>query len=105
MLKAKKANRIVRIPDEKKADYIALGYRITDMDGKVVYDPINNTEDVKELKERLAEQDAEIAKLQDELKTLNEALKAKNLESAAYEAKVKKEITDRAAAAKASAKK
>ena len=63
MLKACNGNRVLRIPDEKKADYIALGYKITDMGGKVIYDPINNSEDVKEMKKAIIEKDKTIADL------------------------------------------
>lgn len=38
MLKARKANRVLKIPDEKKKTYIALGYSITDMEGNMIYD-------------------------------------------------------------------
>ena len=41
MLKARKANRVIRIPDEKKDAYAALGYKITDMNDKVVAEPHN----------------------------------------------------------------
>lgn len=39
MLKAAKKNRVLRIPDEKAAEYKKLGYTITDMTGKVTYEP------------------------------------------------------------------
>lgn len=39
MLKAAKKNRVLRIPDEKAAEYKKLGYTITDMTGKVIYEP------------------------------------------------------------------
>lgn len=39
MLKAAKKNRVLRIPDEKAAEYRKLGYTITDMTGKVIYEP------------------------------------------------------------------
>lgn len=39
MLKAAKKNRVLRIPDEKAAEYKKLGYTITDMAGKVIYEP------------------------------------------------------------------
>lgn len=96
MLKAKHGNRVVRIPDEKKADYIALGYKIIDMEGKVLYDPINNSDDVKTLKETLVKKEAEIAKLQSEIAKL----KAKNEEAAAYAEKADKEIAELKVASK-----
>lgn len=69
MLKARKGNRVTRIADERKREYIAKGYRITDMTDVVIYDPVYNNEDVKALQERAAANDAEI-----------DALKAENLE-------------------------
>lgn len=55
MLKAKRANRVMRIPDEKAQEYQALGYEITTMDGKVLSKPDNPKEKVKELEGKLAE--------------------------------------------------
>ena len=52
MLKARKKNRVIRIPDEKADEYMSLGYRITDMDGNIVREP--------------EDKDATIAKLTDE---------------------------------------
>ena len=43
MLKAKKGNRVVRIPDTRKNDYIAMGYTITTMEGKTVHEPVKAT--------------------------------------------------------------
>lgn len=39
MLKARKKNRVVRIPDTAAADYKSLGYTLTDESGNVVYEP------------------------------------------------------------------
>ena len=39
MLKARKKNRVVRIPEEKAGEYKKLGYTITDENGKTVYQP------------------------------------------------------------------
>lgn len=72
MLKATRANRVVRIPDEKKADYIALGYKILDMEDNVIYDPASNSDDIKALKEAIVKKDAEIEKLRSEIKALKE---------------------------------
>lgn len=63
MLKASKKNRVLRIPDEKAKEYLALGYTITDMKGKVVSEPENAEKKAKELA-------AENAKLQAEVETL-----------------------------------
>ncbi len=83
MLKAYRGNRVLRIPEEKKKDYIALGYRITDMDGKVLHDPVDNTDNVKVLKDGLQEKDKTIAELNGEIKALNQ--KVAELESAVAE--------------------
>ena len=60
MLKATKANRVVKIPDEKKKTYIALGYTITDMDGNVLHEHV-------EPSEKLAEAEKEIEDLKAQL--------------------------------------
>ena len=60
MLKARKANRVVKIPDEKKKTYIALGYTITDMDGNVLHEHV-------EPSEKLAEAEKEIEDLKAKL--------------------------------------
>lgn len=54
MLKARKANRVVKIPDEKKNAYIALGYTITDMDGNLVHEPSSPGRKAEELKLKVA---------------------------------------------------
>lgn len=61
MLKARKANRVIRIPDEKKDAYAALGYKITDMNDKVVAEPHNAEKEAETLK-------AQVADLEDKLK-------------------------------------
>lgn len=76
MLKARKANRVVKIPDEKKKTYIALGYTITDMDGNVLHEHV-------EPSEKLAEAEKEI-----------EDLKAKLEEVTLYAEDADKKITD-----------
>ena len=76
MLKARKANRVVKIPDEKKKTYIALGYTITDMDGNVLHEHV-------EPSEKLAEAEKEI-----------EDLKAKLEEASEYAEKADKKIED-----------
>lgn len=49
MLKARKANRVIRIPDEKKEVYIKLGYTITDMDDTIVHEHVEPTQRLKDL--------------------------------------------------------
>ena len=55
MLKARKANRVIRIPDEKKDAYIALGYKITDMNDKVVAEPHNAEKEAETLKTQVTD--------------------------------------------------
>ena len=67
MLKARKANRVVRIPDEKKDVYIKLGYTITDMDDNIVHEHVEPTQRLKDLEVE-----------NETLKVENETLKAEN---------------------------
>ena len=39
MLKARKRNRVLRIPDEKVEEYKKMGYTITDEEGNTVFEP------------------------------------------------------------------
>lgn len=55
MLKARKANRVIRIPDEKKDAYAALGYKITDMNDKVVAEPHNAEKEAETLKAQVTD--------------------------------------------------
>ena len=60
MLKARKANRVIRIPDEKKDAYIALGYKITDMNDKVVAEPHNAEKEAEALKTQVTDLEAKL---------------------------------------------
>ena len=60
MLKARKANRVIRIPDEKKDVYIALGYKITDMNDKVVAEPHNAEKEAEALKTQVTDLEAKL---------------------------------------------
>lgn len=51
MLRATKRKRSILIPEEKKAEYEALGYRIVDMEGNLLYDPPDIEEEANGLKE------------------------------------------------------
>lgn len=50
MLKARKKNRVVRIPDEKADEYKKLGYTITDEAGNTVYQPEDKDETIVALR-------------------------------------------------------
>ena len=68
MLKAKKGNRVVRIPDEKKKEYQVLGYTISDMSGKVLYEPTDPKKEIESLKAQLDDMEKEKAELEEKLK-------------------------------------
>ena len=68
MLKARKKNRIVRIPDVKADEYKKLGYTITDEDGNTVYQP--------------EDKDATIAALRKENQQLKQKITELELEKA-----------------------
>lgn len=76
MLLAEKANRRVRIADEKKDEYIGMGYTVKNMDGSLVKAPEDPKKKVKELEAELksAKEAAEkqIADLTKELEKVRE---------------------------------
>lgn len=72
MLLAEKANRVVRINDEKKDEYIGMGYTVKNMDGSIVKAPENPKERVKELESELSNLKAEKTSVDDELKKITE---------------------------------
>lgn len=80
MLKARRKNRVLRIPDEKMQEYKALGYTIMDKSGRVLCEPENKDREIDTLKAK-AQADAEkIAGLEHQIEELNaqiETLKAK----------------------------
>lgn len=80
MFYAEKMNRVLQIPDEKKEEYIRMGYSISTMDGKIVYEHMN-----QEQKLKFTESENE------KLKAENEKLKAEN--GALKEAASKQEVS------------
>ncbi|MBD5504599.1 MAG: hypothetical protein HDR09_12955 [Lachnospiraceae bacterium] len=103
MLIAEKANRVVRIADEKKDEYIGMGYTVKNMDGTVIKAPVDPKKKAQELeaelkatKEAAEKQIADLTKelekareeasstsdarmnLLETTRTENEALKAEN---------------------------
>ena len=54
MLKARKRNRIVRIPDEKVGEYKKMGYTITDLDGKTIFEPQDDKATIASLRKEIA---------------------------------------------------
>lgn len=83
MLKARKGNRVIKIPDEKKKEYIALGYTITDMKGKVIHEHVEPTEKLKQLEKENEDLRAECETLRAE----NEKLKVGGNDQSAGDAK------------------
>ena len=61
MLKARKANRVVKIPDEKKKSYIAMGYTITDMDGNMIHEHVEPSERLEKAEKEIQDLKAQIA--------------------------------------------
>ena len=118
MLKAKKGNRVVRIPDEKRKEYQLLGYKISDMSGNVLYEPTDPKKEVESLKAQLDVVKKEKIELEEKLKEAetasgarmdlfnstrdeNEALKSENAglkgkleEASAYARKADKRIAE-----------
>lgn len=73
MLKARKGNRVVRIPDEKAGEYKKLGYSLYNEKGEAVYLHVKESDRIKTLekenaalKAANAQLTAEIQKLKDE---------------------------------------
>lgn len=69
MLKARKGNRVLRIPDEKKSAYIALGYTITDLEGNMIHEHVEPTEKLAELEKENEDLKAANKPATDESKT------------------------------------
>ena len=91
VLKAVKGNRVVRIPENKKDAYIAMGYKITTMSGEVVHEPVGQAE----LKAKLVAAEAENAELKAKLvaaEAENAELKAKLEEATLYAENADKKI-------------
>ena len=61
MLKARKGNRVVKIPDEKQKTYIALGYSITDMDGNMIHEHVEPSEKLEQAEKEIQDLKALIA--------------------------------------------
>lgn len=90
MLKARKANRVIRIPDEKKDAYIALGYKITDMNDKVVAEPHNAEKEAETLKAQVTDLEAKLKEAVEYAENADKKIEAMKAENA----KLKEQVTD-----------
>jgi len=90
MLKATKRNRVLRIPDEKAAEYKKLGYTITTMDGNVVYKPENTAEKANALAAENAELQEKLHEAEKYAENADKKIEALEAENAKLQAKVKK---------------
>ena len=87
MLKARKGNRVVRIPDEKANEYKALGYSLFDEKGHVIYLQVKESERIKGLENEVGALRKKIEILEEE----NAGLKAQLQESTEAEPEAKTE--------------
>lgn len=90
MLKARKANRVIRIPDEKKDAYIALGYKITDMNDKVVAEPHNAEKEAETLKAQVTDLETKLKEATEYAENADKKIEAMEAENA----KLKEQVAD-----------
>lgn len=64
---AEKGNRMVRIADERKSDYIAMGYTIKDAEGNVINKPDDPKKENELLKKQLSDMAAEMKQKEEKL--------------------------------------
>ena len=100
MMKAKKGNRVVRIPDEKIEEYKKLGYTITDMDGNMVYEHVDPAQKLKAAEEKVAALEKENAELRAEIERLKGAESQEAEEKPAADAEAGTEKTGKGKTAK-----
>lgn len=90
MLKARKANRVIRIPDEKKDAYAALGYKITDMNDKVVAEPHNAEKEAETLKTQVTDLETKLKEAAEYAENADKKIEAMEAENA----NLKEQVTD-----------
>ena len=61
MYKARRRNRVLRIPDEKIEEYKKMGYTITDEDGNTVFEPQDDKAKIVELEREIGLLKAKVA--------------------------------------------
>ena len=67
MIKARKANKVVRIPDEKADEYKALGYSLYNEKNEVIYQHMTDAEKIESMEKEIARLTAENEELKKEL--------------------------------------
>lgn len=88
MLKARKANRVVKIPENKKDVYISLGYTITDMDGNVIHEHVEASQKLQEAEKEIEDLKAQLIKASETVEKFDKKNGKLEKENAEY----KKEI-------------
>lgn len=76
MLKATKANRVLRIADEQKDNYLKMGYTITDMDDGLVDEPPDLSHEAEKLRKENEALKAQVKNLTIEVEDLKGKLAA-----------------------------
>lgn len=76
MLKARKGNRVVKIPDEKQKAYIALGYSITDMDGNMIHEHVEPSEKLEQAEKEIRDLKAKNTAYEKEIQDLKALIAA-----------------------------
>lgn len=92
MLKVRKGNRILKISDDKKEVYKKLGYKITTMEGEVLFEPNNAEKEAEKLRVKVDNLIGQIAELTAE----NEQLKGQIAELTAESGKKEPEQVEEA---------
>ena len=88
MLKARKANRVVKIPENKKDVYSSLGYTITDMDGNVIHEHVEASQKLQEAEKEIEDLKAQLIKASETVEKFDKKNGKLEKENAEY----KKEI-------------
>lgn len=70
MIKARKGNRVVRIPDEKANDYKALGYSLYNEKNEVIYLHVNDADKIASLEAEVKRLTAALAAATDKIEEL-----------------------------------
>lgn len=88
MLKARKANRVLKIPDEKKKTYIALGYTITDMDGNMIHEHVEPSEKLEKAEKEIQDLKAKLEEASEYAENADKKIEELQLENAKLRTKI-----------------